>query len=258
MRFDHTALELHRDYSRWYYDFAFGCAIEMPTHAVRAVLPPRLHPSEVRPGVSLLLVNVLRFLPDNHGFDRPFTELTLSVSVVPDLYLAGRLPRFAAFILNVGVTDLAFAADAYNTDRLPFHDRALVIRLDETVPTVHIADADGPILEIDNLAPGGGSARKEDFFQVFARSGDELLHGAMTLDADVHEHQATGTAGRLFPHAIFRGLVRESQAAENYMQMFTPMDPFGIQHYYRLRPLEPAGRLDAAPGDTATYPAATR
>lgn len=237
MVFDPAQLALHRDYSVWHYDFQMGFAVEIDADKARRVLPPGLHPFEVKPGVAVLTINVLQFMEGNHNFERPFSEVTFSVNVIPDLFLAGRLPKFAVYVLNIGVSDPAFLEDPYNTDQLPFHPEPLEIAIDAARLRVEARDAHGPIFALENVAARQEFGRKEDFFQVFTARGDRLWHGAMTLDADSYEHQATGDAGVIHDHPIFRGLEAGMARADNYMQIFTGPEPLGIQHFYRLKPL---------------------
>ncbi len=236
---DYDTLELHKDFSVWHYDYSIGFALEIEAEKVRRFLPKGLHPFEIKPGVSLLMINVLQFMADNHNFPAAFSEVTFSVNVIPDLMLAGRLPKFAVYVINVGVDDLEFAGDAYNTDKLPFYPTALEILVDREAGTVSCRDDLGPIFTLRNIAAGSQFERKEDFFQVFSLHEGQILHGAMTLDAESYEHQAAGPCGRVYAHPIFRGLDAENPAAENYMQLLTAREALGIQHYYRLRPDQP-------------------
>jgi hypothetical protein len=237
--FDWNALKLHDDYSIWCYDAALGFAVEVATESVKKVLPKGLYPFEVRPGISLLMINVLSFTTGNHRFDKAFREVTFSVNVIPDLYLAGKLPKFAVYVLNIGVTDLDFSADPYNTDKLPFYSTQIQVDIDSEAHAVRCWDERGPIFELHNISKESHFDRKEDFFQVFASSEGDLYHGAMTLEAEAYEHQKSGVAGRVFDHPILRGLEMKSEAAENFMQLFTQDGTLGIQHYYRLQRAAP-------------------
>jgi hypothetical protein len=233
---DYETLELHKDFSVWNYDYSIGFALEIDSEKVRRFLPKGLHPFEIKPGISLLMINVLQFMEDNYNFPAAFTEVTFSVNVIPDLMLAGRLPKFAVYVINVGVDNPDFAGDAYNTDKLPFYPRALDIVVDRDAGTVSCRDDRGPIFTLKDIGGGSHFERKEDFFQVFSSLDGRILHGAMTLDAETYEHQMAGSCGRIHAHPIFCGLEAENPAAENYMQLITSREALGIQHYYRLRP----------------------
>jgi hypothetical protein len=234
---DYNKLELHKDYSIWNYDYSIGFALDIDSEKVRRFLPKGLHPFEVKPGVSLLMFNTIQFMEGNDNFPSAFSELTISVNIIPDLYLAGRLPKFAAYVINVGVDNLAFASDPYNTDKLPFYQKPLEIRVDRYNRSVSCRDALGPIFELQDISRERHFDRKEDFFQVFASHDGRILHGAMTLDAESYEHQVSGACGQVFAHPIFRGL-DVAMPAENYMQLFTANEALGIQHYYRLTPIQ--------------------
>ena len=235
---DDDKLELHKDYSIWNYDYSIGFALDIDSEKERSFLPRGLHPFEVKPGVSLLMFNTMQFMEGNHNFASAFSEMTISVNVIPDLYLAGRLPKFAVYVINVGVDNLAFASDPYNTDKLPFYPTPLDIRVDREKHAVSCRDEFGPIFELHDISRNRDFDRKEDFFQVFAGHDGRILHGAMTLDAESYEHQVSGACGKVFAHPIFRGLDSAMPAAENYMQLFTANEALGIQHYYRLRQVQ--------------------
>jgi hypothetical protein len=225
--------ELHRDYSVWIYEEQYGFAVEVPTKAARLVLPHGLHPFEVRPGVSILTINTLCFAEGNHNFDPAFTEVTIGVNVVPNLFLVPRLPKFSVYALNIGVSDVGFLRDEYNTDRLPFHPTALRFEIDRAQGRVLCRDDRGPIFDLFNVGPKPDYQVKEDFFQVFASWRGELQQGAMTLEGLSFEHQASGPCGRLFEHPFWCGAELATECAEAYMQLFTAF-PGGVQHYYRL------------------------
>lgn len=235
MQFVYSELALHDDYSVWHYDCSLGFAVEVPTEKVRRLLPKGVHPFEVKPQVSLITINTMRFMEGNHNFDRPLTEVTISACVIPDLFLAGRMPKFACYVLNIGVTDTDFAKDPYNADKLPFYSEPITVQIAEDGMSVSARDAHGPIFDLKNVASVRPLARKEDFFQVFASAGDELLHGAMTMDADTFEHQVPGNAGVVHDHPIFKGLGGTLDPVSTYTQIFSGPDALGIQHYYRLR-----------------------
>lgn len=226
--------ELHRDYSVWVYDHQLGFAVEIPTSVARRVLPAGLHPFEVRPGISVLSVNTLCFGEGNHNFERPFTEVTLGINVVPDLFRMPRLPKFAVYVLNIGVSDARFLEDSYNTDKLPFHPTPLRFTVDVERRSVRCEDDHGPAFELHDIGPVPDMQVKEDFFQVFALWQGAVVQGSMTLDGASFEHQRPGPCGRLFTHPLWRGADVATEAAETYMQMFTAGP--GIQHYHRLAP----------------------
>lgn len=227
--------ELHRDYSVWIYEQQYGFAVEIPTDAARRVLPHGLHPFEVRPGISILTVNTLCFGEGNHGFARPFHEVTVGINVVPNLFLIPRMPKFSVYVINIGVSDIEFLDDGYNTDLLPFHRTALRFDFDAARRRVRCADDHGPVFDLFDIGPAPDHQVKEDFFQVYASWRGALHQGSMSLDGNSFEHQASGRCGEIFPHPFWGGAGFATPGAETYMQLFTAA-PGGIQHYHRLRP----------------------
>lgn len=238
--FEVDELTLHEDYSVWHFDFGMACSFEIPTKEVQEHLPRPFRPFEVRPGVSVLSLNAINCSAGNYNFPQEFQEITIAVNVVADLFLAGAVPRYAIFPINMGASTVDFFADAYNADKLPFYQQALDIRLDRQLLQAACYDQLGqPIFEIHNVHPEPKFETAEEFFQVFTQFDGGLYHGAVTLESQRCEHQKKlGSAGALFQHPIFKGInVSAIDTRNSYMQIFTPSHTQGKQVYFRLQPM---------------------
>ena len=106
--FDTESMELHKDYSVWHYDFGIACSFEIPTKDVQDHLPGPLRPFEVRPGVSVLSLNAVNFRAGNYNFEEEFQEVTIAVNVVADLCLAGTVPRYAIYPINLDASNKGY------------------------------------------------------------------------------------------------------------------------------------------------------
>lgn len=238
--FDTETMTLHDDYSVWHYDFGIACSFEIPTKEVRDHLPGPFRPFEVRPGVSVLSLNAVNFKAGNYNFAEEFQECTIAINVVADLFMAGQVPRYAVFPISLGASSEGFYSDSYNTDKLPFYKQPLDIRFNREKIEAECFDKDGGLIfRVQNVHPAPRYEVAEEFFQVFAESGGQLYHGAVTLEGERFEHQRkAGAAGVLNDHAIFKGIdVGKIDTKNSYIQIFSPPRTDGMQVYYRLKEL---------------------
>lgn len=236
--FDTESMTLHDDYSVWHYDFGIACSLEIPTKDVLPHLPGPFRPFEVRPGVSVLSLNVINFKAGNYSFGEEFQEITIAVNVVADLFLAGAVPRYAIYPINMGASTAGFYSNPYNTDKLPFFQEPLDIRVHRDEIRGECYDKDGNcIFEIKNTHPEPRFDMAEEFFQVFTQHEGAYYHGAVTLESERYEHQKKlGSAGKVCDHPIFKGLNVSNVDPKNaYIQIFSPPETEGTQVYYRLQ-----------------------
>lgn len=236
--FDTESLTLHDDYTIWHYDFGIACSFEIPTKEVQHHLPGPVRAFEVRPGVSVLSLNAVNFRAGNHHFAEQFQEVTIAINVVADLFLAGMVPRYAIYPINLGASTAGFYSDSYNTDKLPFYQQPLDIRFDREAIHAQCFDEQGDLIfEIRNIHPEPKFDMAEEFFQVFAQYEGAMYHGAVTLESERYEHQKKlGSAGSICEHPIFRGVnVSAIDPRNSYMQIFSPPQTEGRQVYYRLQ-----------------------
>ena len=229
-------LGMHEDYLAREYNYSISYTIEIPTKLAKEVLPKGLYPSEIRPQVSLLTIGVLNFDKLENG--HPFTEVSLAINVMPDISLAGELPRFALYILNTGSTiaspELSAVSELY---KLPLHPEALIIDLDSEKGIVKCSDSAGkPIFELNDLSTDIKVREydyKENFFQVFSTNNENLYHSTITVSVDMYEHQKKGQVGKLYQHPFFKNLNISDITTDNYLQIVTPPETVGMQLYFR-------------------------
>jgi hypothetical protein len=192
-------LEAGRDFTVWPIDFAISASFEIPTGVAESLLPGRMQPLELRPGVGLLNISVFHF-PDPPDVGEPCTEIVFNVHVFADLSRAPALPRMAMYTVRLAATSPAFIASTVAVDNYPVFPEPLRASLDREAVTFAAHDVTGrPVVEL-RAAPGAAPYQRESFFvQSFTSNGDELLHGGNVFDFDKAESQ-TDLDGRCTLH----------------------------------------------------------
>ncbi len=229
-------LGMHEDYLAREYNYSISYTMEIPTKLAKDVLPKGLYPSEIRPQVSLLTIGILNFDEPENG--HPLTEVSLAINVMPDISLAGEMPRFALYILNTGSTiaspELSAVSEAF---KLPLHPEALKIDLNTEKGTVKCFDSLGKtVFELNDLSAEIEAREydyKDNFFQVFSQHEGNLFHSTITVSVDMYEHQKKGQVGKLYQHDFFKNLNVSDISTDNYLQIVTPYETVGMQLYFR-------------------------
>jgi hypothetical protein len=230
--------EAGRDYTVWPIDFAMSAAFEIPTAVAESLLPRRMQPIELRPGVGLLNVSVFHF-PDPPGVGEPCTEIVFNVYVFPDLSRAPALPRMAMYTVRLGASSSAFLTSTNAVDHYPVVAEPLSASLDREAATFVAYDGSGrPVVEM-RAAPGAVPYQRESFFvQSFTSSGGELLHGGNVFDFDKAESQ-TDLDGHcaLHPHPLLDPLdARVLSDARCSLLMWSRPGSLGHEYHLLNRP----------------------
>jgi hypothetical protein len=228
-------LGMHEGYMAREYDYSISYTMEIPTQLVRNVLPKSVQPASLRPQVSLMTISITSFGELEGGI--PLTEVSLAINAMPNIFLAGEMPRFALYILNTGSTvsapEFTAASEAF---QLPLHPEALTIDLNRETGTVKCSDAAGnPIFELNDLSLGLEEkvfTPKENLFQVFTGKDGALYHSKVKVFAPAYEHQKAGQAGKLYKHDFFNGLEVAELETYSYLQMVTPQETTAKQVYF--------------------------
>ena len=240
MFLEQSGLEVHTDFTVWEFDFALSFSVELPATELSPRLPAPLRLFEVRPGIGLMNLTVFLFTPGNERLTRPCAEVICSIHVIPDQRQTPVPPKMALYALQLGASSHEFLRSEYATDRLPFLEDPLRVRIDRVRPAVEVADAEGN--EIFHAAPTPVDLPyQEDLFysQTFARQGDTLLHGGNYFEVSKVEHQKReGFEGRLYPHPFFHGIdVTKVGPGDVYAQMASEPGSRGREYYFWLEPL---------------------
>jgi len=231
--------KLHEDYTKWHYKFAIAWVLEAPTEVLKPKLPKELQILEIRPGVSTLFISLLDFKPGNYNCEAPCKELSVSIQVLPELGLCEATPRYAVYTISLGSDDKNFLTSDYSIDKLPAYDDTLSFDVDYSKFRVQCYDSQNkPVFDLSNTHQDPKFAMEDIFFQVFSEKEGKLYHGGAMMKGNIFLHQDNpSSAGRLYPHPVFRGInVEDIDLQETFMQLLMEPGSDGEEIYFRLRP----------------------
>ncbi len=211
------------DYVPWRMRYSTEFMFEIDTRQIRARLPRRLFPVEVRPGVALLSIGSTVFEEGNATALPSFTEITVSALVQPSFAKMSDfgVPKIAVYVFRVCATSDAFLRYTSEVDKVPvFETRRLEIEIEESSFRTIARDEHGPIFDLANVG-GEPSFKPQTFpFQVVTVQDDFVHLANVQVDGQIFEHQEKGEFGRLFPHPFFGGL--DVSRCRLYMQYVSP------------------------------------
>jgi len=214
------------------------CTWEIGMDAVEKILPTRLEPVDLRPGVGLLSIGCLRFAKGHFTADAPeFNEIVIVVHVQPDLSVAMPQPRFTFYAHSV-VSDSVNFVD---------HEAREIFTPTEHVPSLQLDfspdglgvrawDEDGPFLELRSTAPASAFTPALIWGQYYSQIG-RLRHGIWNWQGTRFEHMQRGDPGKPMPHPYFRGL-DVSKVSSCYRQMYAEPGRVHNERFYKVRLLD--------------------
>lgn len=207
---------------RWRIDLNLDFLCEIPLEVAEAAVPSGLQPVPVRPGVGLMAVGLLSFVPGNLGYLPRLAELSCSVVVHPDLS-ADVTPDFGMSVFKVASDSPQFLRWARHKDKMPVHrGRDLRFELDRAQLGGRVVDADGPICEMHNVHPTPRFEPRTLRIQVFTAVDGIRWMLRAGWAGDLFEHQQSGGTVRVFDHPFFAPLGLGEQALPCHTQMMTP------------------------------------
>lgn len=215
----------------WEFDFAFTTFYEIETEFIDHLVPKRLSPVEVAPGVSLLSLIAFNFPEGALGSLPEFQELILSLIVTPDL--SRGVPKSAMYILSLGSTNQEHLDHCISYYRLPVYGQFTKVNIQHDSNAVEYEDRDGPIIAMKNIHTDPEYDIGERYFQAFVEDDGNIYVADVVMRGSIFEHQQAGEAGKLWPHPFFRGIDMESAEPRAYMQMLTKPGSLGEQSYPR-------------------------
>ena len=215
----------------WEFDFALTTFYEIETEAIEHLIPKRLTPIEVAPGVSLLNLTALNFPEGALGKLPEFQELSFSLIVTPDL--SRGVPKFAMHILSLSSTNQEHLDHCVSYYKLPVCEPFTKATIQHDPLEAEFEDADGPITTMKNIHPSPGYDEGERYFQAFVEEASDIYVADVVMKGSIFEHQNAGDAGKLWPHPFFRGIDWDSAEPLAYMQMLNKPGITGRQYYPR-------------------------
>ena len=211
---------------------------EIDVEELERFVPRELTPVEVRPGIGLFSVATILYAPGNFGpTSRAFFELVSVAHVQSDLSLTMPVPRFSMHAINVWSDSPDFVRQE---GELLFTPTELVPSLDikftELCDGSETRDATGPIITLRNTNPNPKFTHDEMWGQHY-NDTQGLHRGIWEWDGMKCEHQVKGDAGRLHPHAFWKGMDL-ARVRGCYRQMIPPPGAPAIERFYRTHQLK--------------------
>ncbi|MFQ6616936.1 MAG: hypothetical protein ACE5HZ_09275 [Fidelibacterota bacterium] len=214
----------------WKFDFALTTFYEAETDSVKNLLPRRLTPLEVAPGVSLINLTAFNFLPGGNGNLPEFQEITFNVAVSPDLKRG--VPRFAAYVVSLASTSQEHLTHSEEFYKLPSYGRLSEVKIQKDDLTVECGDSDGTIATMRNCGSDTSFKKSEQYLQVFSSVDDAIFVADVTVRGIMFEHQEHESVGILHSHPFFRTMDMAHVEPEAYLQMTGKPGETGEQIYY--------------------------
>ena len=191
------------EYTHYGYDICIGGYFEMPTADARELLPPHLEPLEVLHERSILAITAFRF---NDSLVGPYDEVVLAVVVPPIVEPGKPLPKAAFFPFVVGTTTEASRLHAIERWHLPHYMKDLDIDFgqDDGEVTVHVADADAPVLDL--TVTDYDFAPVRNTYACFTVDPESRYKVNIFMEAEHCEHEEERGALTLHEHPMTEGL----------------------------------------------------
>lgn len=210
---------------------------EIETDAVEDRLPEPLQVVEVRPGISLLSVGVLRYETGHFGEGSPeFNEVVGAVHVAPDLSADMPLPTMTFCAFQVLTDSPDFVAQEGHTIYTPCAlDASLTLDVADDGLGVRAYDDEGPILEVHNVETEPRYVAKEMWGQHYTNTRG-LQQGIWEWDGRVLEHQRKDKNWTLFPHSVWTG-IDVAGIRRCYRQMMLEPNTLCWERFYGMRPV---------------------
>ena len=213
----------------WKFNFALSTFYEIETDAIEHLIPKRLIPLEVAPGVSLISLTALNFLEGALGHLPEFKELFLSLIVTPDL--SRGVPKSAMYVLSLGSTCREHLDHCVSYYKLPVTRQFSCVNIQTDPHEVEFEDKDGMILSMKNMHPQPVYDEGERYFQAFVQDQGDIFVADVLMRGMLFEHQSPGDAGKLWPHPFYRGIDVEDAEPVAFMQMLNKPGTTGEQYY---------------------------
>lgn len=214
---------------------------EIDVEALDKLVPEELTPVEVRPGIGLFSVAMLRYAGDNFFPGSPeFIELVSVAHVQSDLSIAMPMPRFSMHAISVYTDSPEFVKQEGELLFTPTQlDPTLELEWTETWDGCAAKDADGPIVSFKSTHPDPVFAHDEFWGQHY-NDTNGLHRGIFEWDGMKCEHMQRGSAGRFHDHPFYKGMDLE-RIRGCYRQMIPQCGSGAIERFYRTHQLKRRG-----------------
>ena len=221
----------------WHINRHFFYTFEVDVEEAERIVPERLAVLEIRPGIALLGVGVLRFEPGAFGAGSPtFLEVWAGIHVAPDLSTPMPMPMMTLFSFAVLTDSPEFVAPEAHT----LYARArlgpsLTLELTADQLGGRVADEEGPILDMPSAHPAPSWVHKEMWGQHFTDTRG-LQHGIWEWDGRLYTHMRQLPGWRLFDHPFWAGL-DVGRVQRCYRTMVQEPGTICRERFYEMRPV---------------------
>jgi hypothetical protein len=224
------------DRVEWRFDFDIMNDFEISTQLARHVLPARVQPFEVRPGISLISFSLHKFAKGNlQGRLPEFTEASCAIMIQP--FLARHefpLPRFSLYVLSVVSSCSEFLSHAAEVDKMPtYYSPDLRCNITESGRRVEVEDGSGKLFTLENRVLDPSFTAGKINGQAVTSIGGKLHRMAFAWEGLLFEHQKRTDGGDFFAHPALGGLEVPAGRKECHHQMLTPQNAPGRVIYER-------------------------
>lgn len=214
------------------------CTFEVDLARLDPLVPRPLCPVEPRPGVGLLSLGVMGYLPGHFGGRPAFHEVVAAVHVAPDHSMPMPPARFALRAVRVYTDDAVFIAE--KADRLGIPA--------ERVPDLRVdwaADGSGadifakgaPLATLRNHHPEAAPVPGGFWGQHFTYRDGRLHRGAWSWSGTYFGHMRRGGPSRLDAHPFFEGFGRPGAC---FTYMYAAPGEHNVR-FHALQPIPPRG-----------------
>ena len=180
---------------------------EVDLDAILELVPQRLSPRELRPGIGMCAIETLDYLPGHFGDTTGSFEIVFSVMVEPDLRLAMPVPQMSLYVASVLSSSAAFVEHEQELLRMPMtHHAGLAMAFSPDGASVEVADRGEQIVRCHNTGGAPVFVPKVNWGLIYTQQRGELHQGAFRWEGEVFEHQRRGDHGGLAAHPFFGGL----------------------------------------------------
>lgn len=207
----------------WELDFDLFYMFEIETSKVRSILPSNIHPFEVRPGITLLVIGIEYFKAGALGKLPPFAEVNWVIMVQPDLTIDIEMPKFSFFVGNIGATNNEFLDYASIEDKLPaYRSSNLFINIDRQAGIIDVVDEYGLFIKLRSTFPNKKLYQFASFSgQSFSSFNGKLMLKLWNWSGELIEHQTRNESCEIVQHPFFSGIDVAGCAKNCYYQMIT-------------------------------------
>ena len=222
----------------WKIDRQLFYTLEVDLAEAERIVPDSLEVIQLRPGVALMSLSIVKFIPGQFGPDSPgFNELVAAIHVAPDLGIQMPVPTMSIFTFSMLSDSAPFIAQEPDTLAAPGRLVSLKYELTSDMLGVTVSDEEGTILHMPSSHPEPHWVAKEMWGQHFTNTRG-LLHGIWQWDGHLFEHQRNIPGWKLFPHSFWSGFdIRKAHGP--YRTMLLQPNTLCNERFYAMRPASP-------------------